>query len=275
MDTNAGTFTVGPLITPPGNWVSMAIDSTGGVLLARGTYQTYFVLDPATGQTAYVGATAVPNSICMEMAYDSNNQLWAIFEDFQNGLNSGIYRIDTTTWITTRVVVTPVAYSGLAFGWSTAASNYCLSKTTSLSCLPSLSADGIASPTAKSGFIIRASSLNNNRPGLLLYTTNGRYSLPFQGGLLCVRTPVQRSPPGSTAGTPLPALDCSGTWSIDYNAMIWDKYHATTASADLLNSSPFLLPGTTVQCQWWGRDPGFAAPNNAMLSDGLEFTLSP
>jgi hypothetical protein len=29
------------------------------------------------------------------------------------------------------------------------------------------------------------------------------------------------------------------------------------------------MPGTTVNCQWWGRDPGF----QATLSDGLEYAI--
>jgi hypothetical protein len=33
------------------------------------------------------------------------------------------------------------------------------------------------------------------------------------------------------------------------------------------------LPGTFVNCQWWGRDPGFAAPLNTSLSDGLGYIV--
>ena len=142
---------------------------------------------------------------------------------------------------------------------------YCTAKTNSLGCTPAIGFSGTSSASASSGFQIRATNVLNNKNGLLFYGSNGRAALAFQGGTLCVRTPVRRTPAVNSGGNP-PPNNCSGIFSIDMNAF--------AAGGLGGNPAPELsVPGTLIDAQWWGRDPGFVAPSNTTLSDGLEFTV--
>ena len=164
------------------------------------------------------------------------------------------------TVTSTSAQVLDVALSPLAI-----TNPYCTAKLNSLGCSPSIAAAGTPSASASSGFTLSASQVRNNKAGLLFYGTTGASSAPFQGGILCVAAPIRRTPAlnsgGSSSGS-----DCSGVYSLDFNAFA----RGSLGGAPLPALS---LPGTTVDCQFWGRDPGFPAPNNTTLSNGMHFTI--
>ena len=151
------------------------------------------------------------------------------------------------------------------FGNCNAPVVYCTAKVNSLGCTPTIGSIGVPSPTATSGFVVRATNVLNNKNGLLFYGVSGRATTAFQGGTLCVKSQIKRTPSVNSGGNP-PPNDCSGVYALDMNAFAHGALGGTPLPA-------LTVPGTTVNCQWWGRDPGFPAPNNTTLSNGLEYVL--
>jgi hypothetical protein len=117
-----------------------------------------------------------------------------------------------------------------------------------------------------SGFIVTSSNVRNNKNGLLFYGVSGRASSPFRGGTLCVKTQIKRTGAVNSGGTPAPINDCTGVYAIDMNSF-------ALSAGPPLPLPALQVPGTLVNCQFWGRDPGFAAPNNTTLSNGLEYAV--
>ena len=206
-------------------------------------------------QTPYVGDWT-------DIALLPNGDLLGLYWR-QYGTSAPIFHIDTQTAVATFLMDSqaPLMFTGIAIGPGTPMSTYCTAKTNSAGCLPAISALGFASVAGTSGFTVSAHDVLNQRWGGLRWTAAGPAALPFGGGTLCVASPFLRTLPSLSGGSPLPLVDCSGSWSLDMNTY-------------LQRFVPF-PPGTALHCQWLGRDPGFAPPQGLQLSDALTFTLKP
>lgn len=138
---------------------------------------------------------------------------------------------------------------------------YGQAKLNSQGCTPLIDSVGAPSRLAGAGFYLRAHNVVNAQPGLLLYSLAGQAATPFGGGTLLLLPPLVRTIPQSSGGSPPPASDCTGSYSIDFNAWI----------ASAVDSG--LQAGVPVWVQYWSRDSGFAPPQDVGLTNGLTFTI--
>jgi len=144
---------------------------------------------------------------------------------------------------------------------------HCAATVTSAGCEPQLAFTGLPRVSQNGGFVLTLSDAPNDKLGLFFYGLNGRQSVPFGNGQMCVQPPVARLPIVATGGTPAPASDCSGLAQIDMNAF----------AAGLGGVAP--LPqlqqvGQVVNVQFWGRDPQ-AIGATTFLSEAVEYFVGP
>jgi hypothetical protein len=152
-------------------------------------------------------------------------------------------------------------------------STFCTAKA-GLACgTPSISSTGTASASASSGFVISASPARGNRLGVLLYNTAlAPAPLPFNGGLLCVQPMgLRRGGPTNSLGT---SGACDGVFSIDMNTFAQGLWVVPpTGAIPPNNPAGFLTTaGTSVHCQFWGRD---SIQTGSYVSEGLSFSVCP
>ncbi len=139
--------------------------------------------------------------------------------------------------------------------------SYCSGKTNSLGCAPFLSYSG--NPSASGGaFNLVANDVVPGEAGFVLYGTNGRSSLNFHGGKLCVKPPFVRLLPAKIAldgaGGPCPGF-----------------IQTSFAKRIQSGADPSLTAGQCVNAQWRLRDGALGDGFNDSFTDGLEFVINP
>jgi hypothetical protein len=130
--------------------------------------------------------------------------------------------------------------------------------TNSLGCPVELHTAGDASLAASQPFWIQVAGVASHHSGMLLWSS-APAQIPFAGGSLYLRPPVQRTQLQDSGGTPA-VLDCSGSFAFDFNALL-----ASGASG--------LRVGDYAFAQYWYRDSGSAG--TTAVSAGLRFRIDP
>jgi hypothetical protein len=141
--------------------------------------------------------------------------------------------------------------------------NYCSAGTTASGCQASLSATGVPSLSAPSGFAVAAAGVEGQKDGVFFYGFNGAQANGWGNGssLQCVVPPVKRVGGMSGVGT---AGACDGAFSVDLNTF-WSS----------ANPSKVPAPGQEVSLQLWFRDPLNTSNQTTSFSDALQFTACP
>jgi hypothetical protein len=133
-------------------------------------------------------------------------------------------------------------------------------KTNSQGCAPHVGWSGAPSQSSPFPFSITASSVLNQKSGMLFYGQGSAFT-PFQGATLYVsgphRTAIQFSG-GAASGS-----SCTGSFAYDFNARIQSGV------------DPLLVPGRTISAQYYYRDPMDPAGFATGLTDALRFTICP
>jgi hypothetical protein len=222
-----------------------------------------------SGSVALVAQSSVdnidPSDPGAVYAYSRSGATWSYETtlwpgDAANGDEFGAaVALDGTTALVGSLETLPVG-AGYVFELQTSPALYCTAKTNSQGCAPTLSTSGAPSATSPAPFQINASSVLNQKIGLLFYGFEPA-NAPFQDGWICIQPPTTRTTPQSSGGTPAPD-NCSGSYSFDFNALI-------RSGAD-----PLLVVGRDVFAQYWSRDPAYNGVKTGLTS-AAHFAIQP
>lgn len=219
----------------------------------------------------------------MSLVFDSQNRPYVAYQLWLGGYKAAVRRFDGASWQPVGTIgFTPGAadYLTLAIDpddvpyvafrdavnnggmsvmrFAPAAQTYCVAKTSSLGCTPSIAASGAASASGSGTCVVSASGVASHKTGILLWS-HGPAATPFLGGTLCLSAPILRTDPQSSGGTP-GVDDCSGAYSIDLNPL-------------LASGAGGFVPGEMLFAQYWFRDPGDAFGTG--LSNAVRVAVGP
>lgn len=223
-----------------------------GSLYAWSVTHGLILIDPATGNATDVNGVIDGSSIVQTLAFAPDGTLYGAYEF--------LYRIDRQTGQTTQIGgPTNASIRGFEHFDFAATIIYCEAKRNSQGCEPAIASLGTPSASGPDDFSLTASDVINNKTGLMLWSL-GAQEAPFQGGTLCLASPLKRTPPQSSGGNP-PPEDCSGTLAYPFT----QAYMAANS----------LFPGTSVHAQFYYRDTAHADGTGVGLSDAVRFTIAP
>ncbi len=146
------------------------------------------------------------------------------------------------------------AHFGPVYANASSVATYCTGKTNSLGCVPFIT---FANQPDKSAgtFTVNCNSVLNQQNGLIIWG-HAAIAVPFQGGTLCVGSPLVRGPLIGSGGAGS-GSSCTGAYSHVF----------TTAYMNAWG----INPGNTLFAQFWMRDPPIASTTG--LSNALQFTV--
>lgn len=156
--------------------------------------------------------------------------------------------------------------SGCGFDFSQAAvltlectaEAYCTAKVSSHGCTPSIAGSGSASLSSPASFTATTSNMETAVSAIDLFGTAGQASIPFQGGVLCLASPIYRLPGKNSGG--------SGTCGGSISYTLSDVLAAPGGGSSV-------VAGSTLHLQTWSRDVGDAFKSS--LSNALRVSICP
>jgi hypothetical protein len=273
-DVTTGAFTLVGVIAA-GIIIDISIDSQGNLYGNSITTDSLYSIDTTTGAGTLLGATGQATNFAQGMDFD-----WAtdtLYATLYTGGGTGVFAtLNLTTGLATTVQVTTPLNGEMEMSVQTAAPGaggsvtaYCTSGTTSQGCVPVLAGSNAPSASgAGSPCVLTCSAMEENRNGLMFFGLGElNPATPWAAGstsFLCVKSPTNRTTPGTSSVGANPGDPCEGSMSINLSAWI-------VANPGHLGTPHFA--GQSLYCQQWYRDP--PAVKSTSLSNGLHLVFAP